>query len=226
MPTGFILRHCISLSILLAGGAAASAHAAAHSPELALIGVIGASAAVIAIDGGEPHTIKVGQTRLGVTVVSVENERATVEFEGKRHVLPLGQHYRATASTAAPGAGQSVTLAADSRGHFLTDGSINGQPMRFLVDTGTTTIALPAADAIRLGIDYKKGAIAKTRTAGGVVPVYRVTLQSVRLGGIEASNVEAIVIEEGLDIALLGMSFLNRLDMRQEGRTMTLIKRF
>ena len=98
--------------------------------------------------------------------------------------------------------------------------------MRFLVDTGATMIALPAADAVRMGIDYRKGMQGRTRTAGGVVSVYRITLDSVRLGGIEATGVEAVVIEEGLDIALLGMSFLNRLDMRQEGRTMTLIKRF
>jgi aspartyl protease family protein len=142
-------------------------------------------------------------------------------------VLALGQHYRSPGSLATvSGAGQSITLAADPRGHFVTEGTINGHPMRFLVDTGATTVAIPAADAVRMGIDYRKGTPAQTRTAGGVVSAYRVTLDSVRLGGIEATGVECIVIEEGLDIALLGMSFLNRLDMRQEGRTMTLIKRF
>jgi aspartyl protease family protein len=59
-----------------------------------------------------------------------------------------------------------------------------------------------------------------------MVPFYVVTLDRVRLGDLELNNVEAAVIEQGLDIALLGMSFLNRVDMRQEGRTMTLIKRF
>jgi aspartyl protease family protein len=216
-------RHFISLSVLLACGAAA---AAAHAAELALIGVIGTNAAVIAIDGGDPHTIKVGQTRSGVTLVSIEHERATVEFEGKKQVLALGQHYRSASAAASTNSGQTVTLAADSRGHFLTEGSINGMPMRFLVDTGATMIAIPASDARRLGIDYRRGVQGRTRTAGGVVTVYKVTLDSVRLGGIEVTGVDAVVIEEGLDIALLGMSFLARLDMRQEGRTMTLIKRF
>jgi aspartyl protease family protein len=216
-------RHFISLSVLLACGAAA---AAAHAAELALIGVIGTNAAVIAIDGGDPHTIKVGQTRSGVTLVSIEHERATVEFEGKKQVLALGQHYRSASAAASTNSGQTVTLAADSRGHFLTEGSINGMPMRFLVDTGATTIALPASDAVRLGIDYRKGKQGMSRTAGGMVPFYVVTLDRVRLGDLELNNVEAAVIEQGLDIALLGMSFLNRVDMRQEGRTMTLIKRF
>jgi len=223
MPTGFMLRHFIALSVLLALGAAPIV---ARSADISLIGVIGSGAAVIAVDGGEPRTIKVGQTRSGITVLAVERERATIEFEGKTRVLSLGQHYRSASATAAPGAGQSITLAADPRGHFVTDGSINGHPIRFLVDTGATTIALPAADAARMGIDYRKGQPAKTRTAAGVVSVYRVTFDSVRVGAIEVAGVEGIVIEDGLDIALLGMSFLARLDMRQEGRTMTLIKRF
>ena len=208
--------------MLLACGLAATAQAA----ELALIGVIGTHAAVIAIDGGEPRTVKVGQTRFGVTVVAIEHERATVEFEGKKRILALGQHYRSASAPSSTNSGQTVTLAADARGHFLTEGSINGQPMRFLVDTGATTIALPAADAVRLGIDYRKGKQGLSRTAGGMVPFYVVALDRVRVGDLELTNVEAAVIEQGLDIALLGMSFLNRVDMRQEGRTMTLIKRF
>jgi len=209
------------LFVLLACGAAPTA---AQSADLALIGVIGSGAAVFAVDGGEPRTIKVGQTRSGVTLLAIEGERATIEFEGKKRVLALGQHYRGAGT--AVSAGQSVTLAADPRGHFVSDGSINGHTMRFLVDTGATTIALPAADAVRLGLDYRRGVAVRTRTAAGEASAFRVTLASVRLGDIELTNVEGIVIEDGLDIALLGMSFLNRLDMRQEGRTMTLIKRF
>jgi aspartyl protease family protein len=217
MPTGFMTRHFIVLSVLLACGAARAA-------DVALIGVIGNGAAVFAVDGGDPRTIKVGQTRSGITVLAIERERATIEFEGKTRVLSLGQHYRGAGT--AVSAVHSVTLAADPSGHYVAEGSINGHTIRFVVDTGATTIALPAAEAVRLGLDYRKGVPAHTRTAAGVVPVYRMTLASVRLGDIEVTNVEGIVIEQGLDVALLGMSFLNRLDMRQEGRTMTLIKRY
>jgi aspartyl protease family protein len=217
MPTGFMLRHFIALFVLLACGVAQAA-------ELALIGIIGDTAAVIAIDGGEPRTIRAGQTRHGVTVHSVERERATIEFEGKKRVLALGQHYR---SGAAPAFGRSmVTLAADSSGHFIAEGLVNGSSVRFVVDTGATGVVLPAADARRLGIDYRKGERGQSRTAGGVVPVFRITLNRVRVGDIELSNVEGVVIEQGLDIALLGMSFLNRVDMKHDGRTMTLTRRF
>jgi aspartyl protease family protein len=103
---------------------------------------------------------------------------------------------------------------------------VNGSSVRFVVDTGATGVVLPAADARRLGIDYRKGERGQSRTAGGVVPVFRITLNRVRVGDIELSNVEGVVIEQGLDIALLGMSFLNRVDMKHDGRTMTLTRRF
>lgn len=197
--------------------------AAAAAADIALIGFIGDKAAVLAIDGGEPKTVKVGQTWRGVTVVSVERPQAMIEVDGKRRVLAIGQHHRAAA---APAERQSVTLAADTRGHFFSEGSINGNPVRFLVDTGASSVALPAAEAIRLGIDYRKGQQALSSTAAGVVPIYVVRLDSVKLGPIELNGVEGVVIERGLDVALLGMSFLNRVEMKRDGQVMTLTRRF
>ena len=75
-------------------------------------------------------------------------------------------------------------------------------------------------------MDYRKGEQGFTNTAGGPVRAFRVRLDRVRLGDIELSGVEGVVIEQGLDIALLGMSFLNRVEMKREGQTMTLIRRF
>ena len=210
------MTHFIALLLVLACGAAAAA-------EVALIGVIGDKAAVLAVDGGDPKTVRVGQTWKGIAVLSVEKDRATVEIEGRKRVLVQGQHYR---SGAAASDRQHVTLAADTRGHFVADGAVNGTPVRFLVDTGATTIALPGRDAMRLGLDYRKGERGITNTANGTVTVYRVRLDSVRLGPIELSGVEGIVIEHGLDIALLGMSFLNRVEMKRDGQTMTLTRRF
>jgi aspartyl protease family protein len=191
--------------------------------DVALIGLIGDKAAVLALDGGEPKTVKVGQKWSGIAVISIERGQATVEIEGKRRVLQIGQHYR----SAAPASDrQSVTLAADPRGHFVTDGAVNGNPVRFLVDTGATMVALPASEAQRLGIDYRKGQRGFTNTAGGLVPIYRVRFDTVKLGSIELTGVEGVVIEQGLDIALLGMSFLNRVEMKRDGQTMMLIRRF
>jgi aspartyl protease family protein len=215
MATGF-MPAIIALVLCLAAGMAAAA-------ELALVGVIGDKAAVLAVDGGDPKTVKVGQTWNGITVLSVQRDRAIIEFDGRRRVLQQGQHYR----SAEPVSDRAqVTLAAGPTGHFVGDGAVNGSPIRFLVDTGATAIALPASEAQRLGIDYAKGERRFSNTANGVVAVYRVSLDSVRLGAIELQSVDAVVFERGLDTALLGMTFLNRVDMRREGATMTLTRRF
>lgn len=204
--------------------ALACAAGAARGADVALIGVIGDRAAVLAVNGGEPKTVKVGQRWNGIAVHSVEKGRATVEVEGVKRTLALGQHHRGAASQS--GARQSVILAADGAGHFSADGAINGLPVRMLVDTGASLIALPGAEADRLGIDYRKGRRNMVSTAAGVVPAYGVRFDSVRLGGIELNGVEGVVIERGLPVTLLGMSFLNRVEMRREGDTMTLLKRF
>ena len=217
MATGFMPR-IIALFLLIAAGAAAAA-------DVALIGVIGDKAVVVAIDGGEPKTIKQGQTWRGITVISVERERATVEIDGKRRVLQRGAHYRSEGKAPA-GTRQSATLSADTRGHFITEGQINGGHVRFLVDTGATTVALPAADAVRLGIDYRRGALITMQTANGAAPAYVAKLDRIQIGAIELHNIDAIVVERGLNIALLGMSFLNRVEMKRDGTTMVLTRQF
>ena len=215
MATGFMLR----IIALLAGCAGSVALAA----DVALVGVIGDRAAVLTVDGGAPKAVRVGQTWSGIAVLSVEKDRATVQVDGERRVLVQGQYYR----SAAPASDrQHVTLAADARGHFGSAGLIHGNPVRFLVDTGATSIVLPGRDAQRLGLDYRKGRRGLTQTANGTVMAYGVTLDSVTLGNIELRSVEAVVIEQDLDVALLGMSFLNRVEMQRAGQSMTLIRRF
>ncbi len=195
----------------------------AAAADVSLIGTFETKAAILSIDAGAPKTVKVGQSFAGITLIAVEKDRATIEADGKRRVLVRGQTYSTSgASTSA----QSVTLAAGAGGHFMADGQINGGAIRFMVDTGATAIAIPASDAIRLRIDYRNGRRGTTQTAGGPTPVYVVTLDRVRIGGIEVQNVEAIVIEQGLNVALLGNTFLNRMEMRRDGATMTLTRRF
>src|SRR5919109_2536832 len=204
------MRHFIWLSFFISAAALAA-------DDVALIGVIGDKAAVLALAGGEPKTVKVGQTWNGITVIAVTHAQATVEMQGERRVLTLGQHYR---STEVASSRESVTLAADSRGHFFAEAAVNGMPMRFVVDTGASAVVLSAADALRLGIDWRKGAQRTMQTANGATLGYLVKLDKVRVGGIELHDVDGVVIEQGAGVGLLGMSFLNRLDMRRDGDTM------
>ena len=103
---------------------------------------------------------------------------------------------------------------------------MNGGSVRFLVDTGATMIALPASTANRLGIAYRKGRRGLLQTAAGPTVAYRIKLDTVRLGGIRLQNVDAVVLEGGLAIALLGMSFLNRVEMQRDGQMMVLTRRY
>lgn len=109
----------------------------------------------------------------------------------------------------APGSG-AVAKAAD--GHFWADAQVNGQPVHFLVDTGATAVALTPQDAERLGFkaaDLKYGY--NVTTAGGSSHAAAVTLAVVSVNGAKIENVQALVVNDGLDVSLLGMSYLGRL---------------
>jgi len=194
----------------------------ARATEVSLVGVFPGKAALLQIDGGRPTTVRVGHSAQGVTVIAAEEQRALVEVDGKRVTLLLGQY----ASSATSSDRERITLAADARGHFFADGSVNGGPVRFLVDTGASMVALPGRDADRLGLEYRKGPRGIIQTASGNAIAYRVKFDQVKVGGIELTNVDGVVLEQGLDIALLGMSFLNRVEMQRDGQSMVLIRRY
>ena len=190
--------------------------------EVTLVGLIGAKAIVV-IDGGAPRALAPGQkTAEGVVLLGTEKDGASFDIDGKKRTLRMGRAY----SAASPGK-QSVTLNADARGHFVTMGSINGGSVRFLVDTGATFVALAAAEAKRLGIDYRQGQRGRLQTANGLVAAYRIKLDTVKIGDIEVNNVDAVVSEsDAMGVTLLGMSFLNRMEMKRDGQSMALTKRY
>jgi len=208
-----------SLSLVALAGLSLPALAA----DVTLVGLIGAKAIVV-IDGGAPRTLAPAQkTAEGVVLLGTEKDAASFEIDGKKKTLRMGQAY----SAASRGGRQNVTLGADARGHFVTMGSINGGSVRFLVDTGATFIALPAAEARRLGINYLRGERGQMQTANGVAVAYRVKLDSVKIGDIEVHNVDAVVSEnDAMSVTLLGMSFLNRMEMQRDGQSMTLTRRY
>jgi aspartyl protease family protein len=201
--------------------------ALAAGADVNLNGVVG-SKALIVIDGGKPRWFSVGETSpAGVKLVSVSGESAVLEFDGKRETLTLGQSARLAGGTRASSGTQSVTLIADSRGHFVSSAMINGVTVRVLVDTGATMISMSNDEARRLGINYEAGQRTYSSTANGLVPTYRVKLDEVRLGDVTLNNVDGLVhMGNELPIVLLGMSFLNRMEMKRDGDKMTLTKRF
>ncbi|MBN8759418.1 MAG: TIGR02281 family clan AA aspartic protease [Thiobacillus sp.] len=178
--------------------------------------------AIVSIDGGKPRTLSAGQTLQGVKLLAADSGSATLDVNGTRRTLGMGQSFAGGASDTR----QSVSLTADGRGHFTAAGSVNGYPVTFLVDTGATSVAINAAEARRLGVDYTAGQAVGVQTAAGLVKAWRVTLNTVKVGGISVNQVEGLVVETGLSIPLLGMSFLNRMEMKRDGQTMTLTQRY
>jgi aspartyl protease family protein len=195
----------------------------ADAADVGLAGLFSGKA-LLTINGGAPRIVALGvRTDEGVKVVAIEGETATIEVDGKKRVLRVGQN---VASQPSGGGPATAVLTADGRGHFVTTGNINGASVRFLVDTGASLISLGAGDARRIGIDPSKGRTGYTQTANGVTQVSHVKLDTVRVGEIVLNNVDATVHQHDMPFALLGMSFLNRMEMQQSGETMTLKKRY
>lgn len=211
-----------SLTFLLLLLAAVSAHCA----DLAVNALFNGKAVLI-VDGGKPRTLSIGQsTPEGVRLISATSETAVVEYNGHRQTLSMGDVTRFGAPSASSQSGQA-TLKADGRGHFYVNGWVNGGTVRFMVDTGATTIALSSAEARRLGINYLAGTRGSARTANGTAAGYSIKLDSVRVGDITLQNVDAYVVEgAGPSEALLGMSFLNRTQMQRDGDTLVLVRRY
>lgn len=218
--------HSMTASLFLLAGCLFGNAALAAS-----VGVVGLfkDKAMVSIDGSAPKTMAVGQSLQGVRLISADSDAAVFEVEGKRRTLGMGQSFAAQGNTAQGTAGSAkpaVLLTADGQGHFMTMGTINGNSVNFLLDTGASAVTLQASDARRMGLDYKAGQVAGVSTANGVIPAWRVLFNSVRVGGITMYGVEGLVIETSMPGALLGMSFLNRTDMKREGQTMMLTQRY
>jgi len=201
--------------------AAAGAHAASS---VMLTGTIG-SRAILIVDGAPPKTVAVGETFQGVKLVSLQADQAVVELEGKRLNLRMDTPV-SIGGGGGTGGGSRIVLPADSRGHFMTQGAINGRPVTFMLDTGATSIALSAADAQRIGLDYSKGQRVQMNTANGVSQGYKLRLQSVRVGDVEVYDIDAIVSPQPMPFVLLGNSFINRFSMRRDADQMVLEKRY
>jgi aspartyl protease family protein len=113
------------------------------------------------------------------------------------------------ARTAEPG---EASIAKSADGHFWAQAEVDGHPVRFLVDTGATAVALTAEDARTLGIDPTSLQYQYTvMTANGSAKAAQVKLGYVSVGRAEVSEVQAFVIDRGLETSLLGMSYLGRL---------------
>lgn len=177
--------------------------------------------------GGQQHKLRRGEsTPQGIKLLRADSEQAVFLVNGKKQTLSLGS----TSSISTSFAKRDKTEARIMRRHgmYSVAGSINKQPVKFLVDTGASSVAMNRDTAKRLGIDFRyKGTPGWANTANGPVKTYRVKLDSVRVGEIELTNIQGAVLDGASPREiLLGMSFLNRVEMQREGELLLLRKKW
>lgn len=181
--------------------------------------------AMLWIDGKQRLLSNNQRSPEGVQLLDASAERAIVLMAGEKRTLRLGgvvsSRYRRPAY-------REVRVIRNGRGSYAIKGRINGRSVNFLVDTGASNVALGEDEARQLGIPFELyGDPIRVYTASGVSEGYRITFDSVQVGEIKLRNVEGnVVMGNGPNKALLGMSFLNRLQFENQNNVMVLRQKF
>jgi len=218
MPLSRYLPCLLALAISLYQGAVFAAM------DVRVVGLF-TDRAVLLIDG-QQRLLKVGQSSPeGVRLLSASSESALLLIDGEEVSARLDGRVSAAKR---PVADQEVQVWRNTTGMYTTVGSINGLPVSFLLDTGATQVAMNASQARRLGIDFHViGTPAEVTTASGVERAWLVLLDSVKVGELEVRNVPAVVLEGAQPkVTLLGMSYLGRMEISNDGHLMTLRKKY
>ncbi len=201
-----------------------SAPFAFSAPAVRVVGLF-QDAAVVTIDG-QRQMLRVGQPgRAGVELLAADSRSATLRIAGQTRTLLIETDRSAPAAEPER---QRVSIPRSAGGHYRVPGSINSQNVVFLVDTGATSVAMNSQLARRLGIDYRlRGTLIQATTASGQVPAYRVRLDRVKVGDIELTGVDGLVLEGGFpQDVLLGMSWLSRVRLEDRQSTLVLERRY
>jgi aspartyl protease family protein len=181
--------------------------------------------AVVTIDGKQ-RILKVGTpSPEGVNLIASDSEKATLEWQGERFERTLtreiSSHYADRAEK------EEARIPRGRDNHFFTTGRINGQPVQFMVDTGAFAIAMTPAEADRLRLNWRQGERFVADTAGGGTPSYKFMLDSVSVGDITLRNITAaVIVADSSTNILLGMSFLEKTEMREENNVLVLRKKY
>lgn len=203
-----------AIVLMLAANLLLFSYGSAAAPRVQVVGLF-PGAAVLNVDG-QRKLVRVGQVGPGgVEVLSADSKGAVLRVEGIERQYGLSREL--SAGFAEPERRQ-LSIAQGQGGHYWVAGSINAQPVQFLVDTGATSVAVSEIQARRLGIDYRvDGRQMVVNTASGTAKAWRVQLNSVKVGTIDVLGVEAVVVEGAAPSdALLGMSFLGRVSWRED----------
>jgi aspartyl protease family protein len=212
-----VIRVVLMLAVL-------SAAVASAGPSVRVLALFPGKA-MLEIDG-KRKVLAAGETGPGgVRLISADPRSAVVEIDGSARELRLGS---AVSASYRPTERREIRILKDSRGGYFVDGLINGQPVRFLVDTGATSIAMSEPQAERLGIRHRiDGQRVAVGTASGNAVGHMITLRSVSVGGVRLNDRRAVVIEgDSPRDVLLGMNVLSEFEIDQRENLLILRTKF
>lgn len=208
----------------LAGSVLLCASIAVAEPGVRVDGLF-KGAAVLTIDG-QQVMLREGKTGPGnVRLVSATSRAAVIDIDGKRHEMAL--HTAIGGQFQQPEL-QQVVIRKNNSDQYMVNGSINGQSVKFLVDTGANTVAMNEMQARSLGLQYRiDGAESQVVTASGVSKSWKVQLDAVKVGEIQVANVDAVVVQGAYPTeVLLGMTYLNHVKLQEQNSVLMLEKKF
>ena len=188
------------------------------------------NAAMIEHDGKQKMLRKGQIYKNKIKLVSADSHIAKFLVDGKKVSMGLQQSgVRASFFSEEKNIeNKFVRIPRDNMGMYRTSGLINGVPVKFLVDTGASQVAMNENTARRVGLQYKLyGKKTNVSTASGISLAWFIPLKKISVGGVELKQVNALVVKgAGPEEVLLGMSFLKQLKMQDDGNLLKLTKKF
>lgn len=174
--------------------------------------------AIVTIDGHR-QKLELGKPIDGITLVEANSKQAVIKINGETQTLKLG-----SGTTEFKNENKGEVISKNAVGMFFTQTSINGNtPVNAVIDTGAVAVAISKKMADEMHLDYSSGQQFSIDTANGKVNTHYINLASVKVGKIELKNVQALVSDGEIPVVLLGMTFLNRLQVFNNSNSMTLL---
>lgn len=195
----------------------------ASNPEIQVKGLFSQSA-ILTINGKQRLLKQNAVSPEGVKLISANSRTAVISVNGTQQTLHLSGNVSAQYAKASR---RNVTIPLNPQGQYLTGGLINGQSVELLVDTGASVVAMSETQANQLGLEYvTRGIRGYVETASHKVNSYQITLDQIDIGGLQAHNVQAVVLEGDLpSTILLGMSYLQHVELYEKQGMLNLLEK-
>ncbi|MCR9122741.1 MAG: TIGR02281 family clan AA aspartic protease [Phyllobacteriaceae bacterium] len=181
---------------------------------LVFLGLIGTTLAASILAGRQRAGDLLRQIAIWVAIILalVAGYEYRFELQDAASRISAGLVPGSARTATAEDGSRTVTISRNQR-HFATSADVNGQTLRFIVDTGASSIVLTHDDAARAGFDTDAlRYVVPVMTANGATRAAPVTIDRIAIGGIERTGLSALVAEDGqLFENLLGMNFLDTL---------------